>query len=159
MKKIGKNAVLALALAVSFIFPAYAEDEVKDTWISETARNACVAYGEQYDILPELLMAIIERESSGDPEAENGGCYGLMQISTRWHKDRMRRLEVTDIFDEDGNILVGTDYLAELSEKYDDIGVALMVYHGESNARNKKLSKYARGVLNRSSELEELHSK
>ena len=62
------------------------------TYISEDAQEACVKYGEEYGICPELLMAMIELESSGRPDAESGGCKGLMQISDRWHKDRMERL-------------------------------------------------------------------
>lgn len=130
------------------------------TYISEDAQEVCVKYGEEYGICPELLMAIIERESSGRPDAESGGCKGLMQISDRWHKDRMERLEVTDIYDVDGNIHVGADYLAELFEKYEDVGIVLMDYHGEKNAATKtELSDYADWILTRSAELERMNGK
>lgn len=132
-----------------------------DTYISETAYEACVEYGEQYNICPELLMAIIEVESRGQADAENGGCYGLMQISEKWHKDRMEQLGVTDLFDERSNILVGADYLAELFEKYEDSATVLMIYHGERNAVQKgkrgEISSYAEGILERSAELERIH--
>lgn len=108
-------------------------------------------------------MEMIETESSGKPDAENGGCYGLMQIYTKYHKDRMERLGVSDIFDERGNILVGTDYLAELCEKYEDMYLSLMIYHGESEAiekwKNGEKSDYAETILERSHELEKLHGK
>lgn len=130
------------------------------TYISEDAQETCVKYGEEYGICPELLMAMIERESSGRPDAESGGCKGLMQISDRWHKDRMERLEVTDIYDVDGNIHVGADYLTELFEKYEDVGIVLMVYHGEKNAATKtELSDYADWILTRSAELERMNGK
>lgn len=130
------------------------------TYISEDAQEACVKYGEEYGICPELLMAMIERESSGRPDAESGGCKGLMQISDRWHKDRMERLEVTDIYDVDGNIHVGADYLTELFEKYEDVGIVLMVYHGEKNAATKtELSDYADWILTRSAEMERMNGK
>lgn len=130
------------------------------TYISEDAQEACVKYGEEYGICPELLMAMIELESSGRPDAESGGCKGLMQISDRWHKDRMERLEVTDIYDVDGNIHVGADYLAELFEKYEDVGTVLMVYHGEKNAATKiELSDYADWILTRSAEMERMNGK
>lgn len=134
-----------------------------DTYISETAKGACIEYGEEYNISPELLMAMIETESSGKPDAENGGCKGLMQIFTKYHKDRMGRLGVSDIFDERGNILVGTDYLAELCEKYEDMYLCLCIYHGESDAiekwENGETSEYAETILERSYELEKLHGK
>lgn len=117
-------------------------------------------YGEEYGICPELLMAMIEKESSGRPDVESGGCKGLMQISDRWHKERMKRLGVTDIYDPDGNIHVGADYLSELFEKYCDVGIALMVYHGEKNADTKtELSDYADWILTRSAELERMNGK
>lgn len=130
------------------------------SYIPEEIQNVCVKYGEEYGICPELLMAMVEKESSGRPDAENGGCKGLMQISDRWHKDRMERLEVTNIYDVDGNIHVGADYLAELFEKYEDVGIVLMVYHGEKNAATKtELSDYADWILTRSAEMERMNGK
>mgnify|MGYP002763382783 CR=1 FL=1 len=130
------------------------------SYIPEEIQNVCVKYGEEYGICPELLMAMVEKESSGRPDAENGGCKGLMQISDRWHTDRMKRLGVTDIYDVDGNIHVGADYLSELFARYEDVGIVLMVYHGEKDAANKeKLSSYADWILTRSAELERMNGK
>jgi soluble lytic murein transglycosylase-like protein len=36
-----------------------------------------------------MVMAIIEHESSGQADAENGGCKGLMQIYEKYHRDRV----------------------------------------------------------------------
>lgn len=86
-----------------------------------------------------------------------------MQISPRWHRDRMECLGVTDLFDERSNILVGADYLAELFEKYEDAAVVLMIYHGEKDAIKKAeqgdISNYAIGILERTAELERIHEK
>lgn len=136
--------------------------EENDTYLSDRIISACEVIGNEYAICPELLEAIIEKESSGSQYASNGGCMGLMQISEKWHKDRMQRLGVTDIFDVEGNILVGTDYLAELFEEYEDPGMVLMVYNGDSRAESfgkgeAGLSSYASWILNRAAELEELH--
>ena len=46
--------------------------KAEDTYISDTAIEACIEYGNKYDICPELLMAIIEKESRGIHTAENG---------------------------------------------------------------------------------------
>ena len=150
---------IIMALSITFISTA----QPIGTYISEDAQEACVKYGEEYGICPELLMAIIERESAGQADAENGGCKGLMQISDRWHTDRMERLGVTDIYDVDSNIHVGADYLAELFEKYGEVTTVLMVYHGERNAveksENGEISKYADWILTRSAELERWNGK
>lgn len=86
-----------------------------------------------------------------------------MQISVKWHKGRMKRLGVTDLFDERGNILVATDYLTELRDEYHEISLVLDIYHGDSksfeNYENGVASDYARAILERSAELERMHGK
>lgn len=156
------SVFLPIIIAFSFSIESYAMEE--DTFLSKTAVKACEEYGEEYDICPELLMAIIEKESRGNSDASNGSCKGLMQISERWHKNRMQRLGVTDLYDVDGNVLVGTDYLYDLFKIYDDVGMVLMVYNGDSNAENyingnAELSEYAEEILERSENLERLHGK
>ena len=108
-------------------------------------------------------MAIAETESTGDPNAYNGGCYGLMQVSISAHSERMKRLGVTDITDTYGNILVATDYLLELFTEEEDVGYALSRYHGESHAdatyEAGELSKYAEKILERAEELTNHHDR
>lgn len=130
----------------------------------EDVKEICEKYGEQYGICPELLMAIAETESSYNADAVNGDCKGIMQISEKWHKDRMQKLGVTDIWDADGNILVATDYLYELFTEYEDVAAVLMAYNGDSRLGaylngNCEMSVYAEVVLERSYELERLHGK
>lgn len=156
-----KRMIKVFLLIIMWSFVEFSSTaQPAESYIPLKAQEACVEYGDEYGICSELLMAIIERESSGRPDAESGGCKGLMQISDRWHKDRMERLKVTDIYDVDGNIHVGADYLAELFEKYEDVGIVLMVYHGEKNAATKtELSDYADWILTRSAELERMNGK
>lgn len=157
-----KKAIATVLLMAAVLTPVTTASAENDTWISEEAQEQCITYGEEYGICPELLMAIIEQESSGQAYAENGSCKGLMQVSEKWHKDRMKRLGVTDIFD--GNVLVGTDYLAELFAENDDLYWVLMAYNGGIDYANRmyeaeKYSRYAVSIANRSAELERLHGK
>ena len=157
-----KKAIATILLMAAVLTPVTTASAENDTWISEEAQEQCITYGEEYGICPELLMAIIEQESSGQAYAENGSCKGLMQVSEKWHKDRMKRLGVTDIFD--GNVLVGTDYLAELFAENDDLYWVLMAYNGGIDYANRmyeaeKYSRYAVSIANRSAELERLHGK
>ena len=137
----------------------------EDTYISDTAYDACIRYGEEYSICPEFLMAAVESESSGQADAENDGCMGLMQVNVAFHMERMERLGCTDIYDEDQNIRVAADYLSELFEKYDDACQVLMCYSmGEFSAEklfNKGIyeTSYTLGILERAQELERLHGK
>lgn len=136
---------------------------IEETYISDEAYSACVKYGTDYNISAELLMAIVETESRGVPDAENAGCKGLIQVSERWHRDRMARLRVTDLLDTEQNIHVGTDYLAELFNKYEDVGFVLMIYNmGYEKANNYYsqgiISEYAQNVTARADELTILHT-
>lgn len=134
-----------------------------DTMLSDEAFQACNEIGKEYGISPELIMAIAEVESSGNPNAKNGGCEGLMQVASRWHKDRMKRLDVEDIYDERGNILIATDYLLELFEEYEDVTRILDEYNGNSAAAEYEergiISEYAEAVLSRAADLERAHGK
>lgn len=115
--------------------------------------------GEKYNICPEFLTAIAFRESGYNPDVEYEGCIGLMQISQKWHKDRMERLGVRDLKEPYGNMLVAGDYLLELFEKYEDIGMVLQVYNGDSDAiaywdGETGMSEYADYIIKMSEELE-----
>ena len=140
-----------------------AKAETMETWISDDAYSYCYEIGNQYNICPELLMAVIEKESSGKSNATNGGCVGLMQVSARWHNDRMLRLGATDLYCERDNILVAADYLSELFQKYKEPSLVLDIYNGNSKAmwnyENGVISDYAGYILDRASELERLHGK
>ena len=131
--------------------------------LSDEIVSMCDEIGEQYGICSELLQAMIEKESTGNPDAVNGGCKGLMQVSIKYHKDRMEKLGVEDIFDPYSNILVGADYLSELFNEHEDVGLVLMIYNGTSNAKEKaergEFTRYVEKILDRSAELERLHGK
>lgn len=120
--------------------------------------------GAQYDICPELIQAICYKESCFDPYAENDGCVGIMQVAPRWHKDRMERLGVTDLYDSRQNMSVAVDYLSSLVESHEDVGVALMIYNGDSSVQNvlcgsADVSAYADEILSISAELERENGK
>lgn len=146
-------------MIVSQTITVHAND--RQTQISNKAYWGCVEIGLLYNISPELLMAIVETESGGDKYARNGTCKGLMQVSVKWHKDRMKKLGVINIYDEYSNILVATDYLRELIDKYKDIRYVLDIYNGNSQAKynheHNITSEYSRKVITRAYELLKLN--
>ena len=136
---------------------------IEETFISDDAYNACLKYGEEYGVSPELLMAVIERESRGDSQAYNGTDSGIMQIAEKWHYDRMEKLGVSDLFDTDQNIHIGADFLAELFEQYGDAEFVLMCYNmGYETAYEYYsqgiISEYAQEIIARADELTLLHT-
>lgn len=158
-----KLSLIAMALIVASNITFTVNAKPQDTYLSEEIQGYCEEIGGKYGVCEELLLAMIETESAGVSDAENNGCKGLMQVCERYHKDRMDNLMVTDIYDEYSNILVATDYLMELADEYGDIGLVLMIYHGEKSALEKsergELSSYAEKILERSEQLERLHGK
>ncbi|MCD8038890.1 MAG: lytic transglycosylase domain-containing protein [Lachnospiraceae bacterium] len=164
MKHIRVMAVMALMAAVCCTAIRAEAEEGEETWIGDEVYGYCEKYGEEYGICAELIAAIIERESSGCANAVNGDCKGLMQISMSYHKDRMERLGVTDIWDAESNIRIGADYLAELFGEYEEASLVLDIYSGRGqkafdNYDSGTMSGYAGGILERSAELERVHNK
>ena len=138
------------------------EDE---TGIPEEIYQDAEIIGNEFNICPELLIAIAERESRFQADAKNGSCKGLMQLNTSCHKARFEEMgwssqEWPNAYK---NMWVAADYLADLFEQYEDIGIVLGLYHGESNAvkrgQSGKLSSYVTKILERSEELERLAGK
>ena len=85
----------------------------------------------RYGLNPDIIKALIEEESGwiSSAEGDDGSSIGLMQIQERWHKDRMKRLGVTDLYNPEQNITVGCDILSELLNKYGNYKDALSVYN------------------------------
>lgn len=136
-----------------------AEDTLEEyeVVLPEDIRWYCEQAQEESGVCAEFLEAVAWRESRYNPKAENDGCLGIMQISTKWHRDRMKRLGVNDIYDAEDNIRVGADYLAELFEKYDgDTYKVLMTYNGDTS---EGVSNYAIEICEVAAALERVHGK
>lgn len=146
--------------------PAYeAPQPYNDPEIPDDVEAAARAAGEAYGLSPELLEAIAYYESRYQPDAVNGDCTGLMQVSLYWHRDRMERLGITeaDMWEPGPNMLVAADFLAELLSTYDgDLGAVLMYYNGDSRLDEHLttgfLSEYAQGVMTMAEDLEAAHN-
>lgn len=100
---------------------------------------------EEYGIAPEVIVAMIERESNYDDGAvgDNGKSAGLMQIQEHYHYDRIERLGVTDLFDPFENVQVGIDFLASLIKRNGgNLEMALIAYNaGQNGAETNYFSK------------------
>lgn len=126
----------------------------KETW------QACKKWGSKYNVSPFLIASVIETESGGDPNAYNGGCVGLMQVSSYWNKDRMKKLKVKNLYNKSDNVKVGTHLLAELIKKHGK-GRGLMCYNmGEGGASKvRHLTRYAKNIMSREKEIKRSYNK
>jgi soluble lytic murein transglycosylase-like protein len=125
------------------------ESKVYNTILPEWIQTIIVRECESKNIEPEIVMAMIEKESGGDIYAigDSGRSLGLMQIQPRCHIKRMIKLDSTDLFDAEKNIRVGIDYLAELINIYGDETKALVAYNAGSY--NGTVTTYAANVIAR----------
>ena len=161
MRRAIARCAILFTLSVSTIpITAHAEE------VPAEVRTIAEELGTQYGICPELIEAICYQESRFIPTViGSGGAYiGIMQVSPEIHKARMQRLGVTDLTDMRGCMTVGTDYLAELFEIYEDPVPALMSYGGwgrkiEWHEDTGEMPQYVKNVLERSERYERLHSK
>lgn len=89
-----------------------------------------------YELDWTLVMAVIQKESSFDPNAVGDGHdYGLMQINKINHEWLTDTLGVTDYLDSEQNIRAGVFVLRKLFEEYTDPELVLMAYNmGERGA-------------------------
>ena len=134
------------------------ENQIK---IPVEVREACEYYGNKYDIQPEVLEAVCWVESRCQKTAQDPtkSCKGLMQVKPAVHSERMIRLNARNVFGIWDNVEVGTDYLSELLDEEQDLGVALAMYNGQSTAKIEKARKgeytgYVKQILTISDALE-----
>lgn len=152
--------LVASCMGIMLFVPKIKAQALKEEQVVELTEEI----GEEYGICPELLQAIAWKESRYDEMAESSGCIGLMQVSERWHIERMERLGASDLYDPEENMRVAADYLAELFAQYEDAGMALMAYSGDSGAEGyaatgRGLSVYAEEILEHACALERQHGK
>lgn len=137
-------------------------DAVKDKLVEK----AVAYYSVIYHVDGNLVLAVIDGESEGNPEAYNrndNGTYdsGLMQINSCNHEWLSEELGITDFYDPEQNIHSGVYMLSLLTAKYDDYHRVLMSYNmGEKQTRKLwsrgiRSSKYSRKVMSKYQKLKE----
>lgn len=111
---------------------------------------------DRHDLSPTLVLAIVMKESSLDPEARSGyGAVGLMQVVPRFHRSRIVAEPDPDkaLRKPDENIRVGTQILAEYTKQAKgSLTTALDKFSG-------KARHYAKMVFSYKKELDTVRAK
>lgn len=89
-----------------------------------------VELSDGYGLDPAIVFGVMQQESAfrADVIGDGGKAVGIMQVQERWHRERMARLNVTDMSDPRQSALVGCDFLAELLETFGNYPDALTYY-------------------------------
>lgn len=113
--------------------------------LTESQVKYIVNKAEEKGVEPALVFALIEVESSFDVRAENGSCYGLMQVNANNYDNPEMARNSLDNFSL--NVDAGIEILSRYLKKY-PVEKALTCYNmGEHGAKNKASSGYAKKVL------------
>ena len=108
--------------------------------LQDVLQTECERYGIEYA----LALGLIETESSFREDADNGLCYGLMQLNRDWFPDKLTPAE---------NIRAGMEYLAYQMERYGSVEAALCGYNAGHDTGSRI---YAKAVLEAAERWEEL---
>ena len=94
-------------------------------------------YSDEYDVDKYLIFAIIKAESNFDEKAvSNKGAKGLMQLMYSTAEELADKVDIElneqNVLDPDININLGTMYISNLIQKYENINLALAAYNAGS---------------------------
>lgn len=118
----------------------------RETSVRKFVDLAWAEAGKREKLDPELLIAIIQKESAFRPTVQSSyGAQGLMQVVRRWHHDKLRPSE--SLFDPEVNIRVGADVLEEYLASADgNLDHALRKYSGNAPGYVKTIKKESRAL-------------
>lgn len=118
--------------------------QARQTYVNNEIIDLCDKYGAEYDIDKYFLIAVVECESSGNPNAVsyNGQYIGLMQLN----KDTFSG----DLTNADNNVMQGAKYIDTLRSRNEGNAIkAYSYYCGEAG----RTGFYTRKVINHYFEL------
>ena len=131
--------------------PSYQSDAVP---LNHDTQAQVLGWCEEYGVPYSVALAVIEAESSFRPDAENGICYGYMQINSINKSWLFQEIGVTNLEDPLQNLHSGIYMLGDLYGKYGDWHKVLVCYNcGETGAYNHYFSQgltssgYSRHVM------------
>jgi hypothetical protein len=115
-----------------------------DPSIAEEINVAIIKYSREYRLPPTFVLHLMKRESNFDVLADSkAGAVGLMQVMPKAHKDKMKKIGITngDLYHIDNNVRLGCWILREYFDKTGTIEKALKRYVGGHH------STYANDIL------------
>lgn len=108
---------------------------------------SAIKWASENQISPALILGIIAKESSFVIKAFGKGSYGLMQIQTVWHKNKLQDafylVGSREPMNIDANIYVGARIFKDCESKHRRLERSLKCYNGNTSPR----STYAKEVL------------
>jgi len=108
-----------------------------DPSIAKEINTAIIKYSREFRLPPTFVLHLMKRESNFDTLARSkAGAVGLMQVMPKAHKDKMKKIGITngDLYHIDNNVRLGCWILREYFNKTGSIEKALKKYVGGNHA-------------------------
>lgn len=141
LKKIVKNKkliIFIIIIIIIFIFLGLYKNDILKLIYPKKYSDIISNYSQKYNVDENLIFAVIKAESNFKNEAvSHKGAIGVMQIMKETGEEIAKtiglNLDAGSIEEElgnlDNNINIGTKYLSNLLEKYQNEEVALAAYN------------------------------
>jgi hypothetical protein len=121
-----------------------------DPIISKEISKAVYKYSQKYEFPPELIIALMERESSIiSTQTSSANCVGLMQINPKAHPEKVEGFTTHQLYHIDTNVRIGCQILREYYDNTQSIETALEKYLGAKNTAyiNDVLKNFADKII------------
>ncbi len=114
-----------------------------------TLENLIRVESKAVDVPVELVYAVINAESEGNPRARSiANCRGLMQVSEEVWKIFMKGKSWDLAYDPEENLRCGIQYLGDLYKMYVSWEKVLRHYHsGNPNSKRPVTNQYVKKVM------------
>ena len=130
-----KNKILAVIILICcIIFIIVYKNYILKIFYPIKFEDIVNKYSKLYEVDKNLIFAVIKSESKFDSEANSHkGAKGLMQVMDETAIDISIELgeeeKEINLLDPETNIKIGTKYLKNLIDKYNNINIALIAYN------------------------------
>ena len=131
-----KKIILVIAIAIFvIIIVTLSQSSILKVFFKIDYTEYIYKYGEEYNIDPMLIAAIINVESEYNRNIKSrSGAMGLMQLMEETALEEAdevgENIIVTEkLYNPEVNIKIGTKYIAKLIKKYDNLYLALAAYN------------------------------
>lgn len=142
MKKITTCLIIIIILYIILFKIINVENIVLKNYYPIEYEEYIYKYSAEYEVDPLLILAIIKTESNFNPKSiSTSGAVGLMQLMDSTAKELAEKTQmdymVTDLYNPEINIKLGTMYFAELNKCYDNTYLAIAAYNAGIGNVNK----------------------
>ncbi len=144
--------IIILIMLISFIF--FRKEFLKIIYPKKYNQIVSL-YADKYELDEELIYAVIKAESNFDENAKSSkGAIGLMQLMEETAKDIVKKENIEidndnikdELLDTDKNINIGSKYLKELLNKYENTELAVAAYNAGIGTVDNWIEK---GIINK----------